>query len=106
MKDYVKNNQVAWDEAYQHASENYKDIVSKLKTNPKQYLNPLILTHLDPHDVKDKDIAQFACNNGRELLSTGMTYQAASMTGFDLSPTMVQDANASAKAMDAPASSS
>ena len=102
MKDYVKNNQQAWDEAYQHAPKSYKEIVNTLKDNPTYYLSDFLVNHLDENDVKDKDIAQFACNNGREILALGLSYGAKSIAGYDLSPTMIQDAIQSAKAFETP----
>lgn len=102
MKDYVKKNQQAWDEAYQHAPKSYKEIVKKLKNDPTHYLSDFLMNHLDENDVKDKDIAQFACNNGREILALGLHYCAKSITGYDLSPTMIQDASQSAKAFETP----
>ena len=102
MKDkpYIKSNQAAWEEAYDQATPAYKDIVSRLKVNPSTYIPPRIQTHLNPLFFKGKDIAQLACNNGREIISLGLTHQANSITGFDLASNMIEAATQSAAAFD------
>ena len=95
-KDYIKKNQKAWEEAYDRSTTHYQDIVSRLEKDATIFIPERVKTHLNPDLLKGKDIAQLACNNGREILSLGMTYQAKSMTGFDLADNMVKAAQSSA----------
>lgn len=103
MKSYIKNNQNAWDEAYRSSSVEYKDIVTNLKNSSVHYIPFALMPYLDAKDIKNKTIGQYACNNGRELLSIGLTHGASHMIGFDISPTMIKDANQSAQALNASA---
>lgn len=103
MDDYISLNKRAWENAYQHSTSKYKDIVTPLKKDPSHYIPDLLSKHLDPADVKERSIAQLACNNGREILSIGLTHHASKMTGIDIAENMVEAAQKSAKALNAPA---
>jgi len=100
-KSYLNANQKAWEEAYDKATPGFKNIVAKLQENPATFIPQRLLKRLNKNALKEGDIAQLACNNGRELLSLGLYYQARSMTGFDLASNMVDAANQSAQALNA-----
>jgi ubiquinone/menaquinone biosynthesis C-methylase UbiE len=95
--NYIDTNKRAWEEAYDHAPDTYKDIVGRLKQDTTTFLNPLLMQELKEESLQGTTIGQLCCNNGRELLSIGMTYQADRMIGFDLAENMVNDANRSAR---------
>lgn len=97
MKNYIKQNKHAWEEAYERSTPHYQDIVSRLEKDATAFIPKRVKNHVPPELLKGKDIAQLACNNGREILSLGMTYQALSMTGFDLADNMVKAAQTSAQ---------
>lgn len=94
--DYINGNKRAWEQAYDHAPESYKDIVTRLRHDPRACLNRLLVDELKDVDLKEATIGQLCCNNGRELLSIGLSYEAGRMVGFELAENMVQDANRSA----------
>ena len=52
-------------------------------------------------DLKDKTIAQFCCNNGRELLSLCSTFGAKG-TGFDIADNLIEQANKYVKELQLP----
>lgn len=93
MKSYVKKNKSAWENAYSHSQSSYKQIVHKLQKNPSEYVPRLLQDYLEVNDVKDKVIGQFACNNGREILSLALSYKPNKSFGFDISSNMIKDAN-------------
>jgi len=98
-KDYIQTNKIAWEEAYDKSTEAYKDIVSRLNNNKDYYISKRLIRGSVEEAIRGKDIAQLACNNGREVLSLGMHFEASSMTGFDLSKNMVDAAQSSANAL-------
>lgn len=103
-KDYISTNKLAWEEAYDKSTEDYKDIVSKLKRQADIFIPKRLKKDSVKSAVQGRNIAQLACNNGREILSLGMAYHAQSMTGFDLSENMVQAAQSSAQSLELNAS--
>lgn len=104
MKSYIKNNKAAWEEAYNHAPESYKNIVQRLKEQPESFISEFQKQHLDAKDINHKVIAQLLCNNGREILALGLMFQARQIIGFDIAENMVHDANQTAKELDVNAS--
>jgi uncharacterized protein YhfF len=82
--DYIKCNKEAWEEAYEHRKEGWGDnIVDYIRNKEYPFLEKVLVDELKKYDLKDKNIAQFCCNNGRELLSL-MKSGAKSGTGFDI----------------------
>ncbi len=94
---FPKLNQNAWNEAYAKAPSSYKNIAKRLLENPRQFLTQRLMKHLDTKDFKGHHVAQLACNNGREIMAILMTYHADQATGFDISDSMIRDANQTAK---------
>ncbi len=94
---FPKLNQDAWNEAYAKAPSSYKNIVKRLLENPRQFLTKRLISHLDHRDFAGHHVAQLACNNGREIMAILMQYHADQATGFDISDSMIKDANQTAK---------
>ncbi len=95
MKKFIAGNQLAWEEAYDKAPKDYKEIVSNIKGQPFAYLHPRIKALADRLSIHNKVIAQFCCNNGREVLSLAYNYHAKEAYGFELARNMAHDAEQS-----------
>lgn len=96
---YFKKNKEAWEEAFEHrhpgwGEENYQ----RLMNEKLPFFCSDVEEELKQIDFIGKDIAQFCCNNGRELLSL-MSLGAKSGVGFDIAENIiVQAANTAEKA--------
>ena len=93
MKSYIKDNQAAWELAFENALVEYKDYENTLSTDPDKYISSFLSSHLDEKDITNKNIGQLMCNNGREILALGIKYKAHKMMGFDIAKNMVDAAN-------------
>ncbi len=90
--DYRKMNKEAWEEAFENRKENWgEDNYAKLKEECLPFLHPDIVKEVENIDFTGKSVAQFCCNNGRELLSL-MQLGPASGTGFDFAKNIIQQA--------------
>lgn len=97
--NYTKSNKEAWEEAYDNRSEGWgADVEDRLKHENFPFIEEVLINELAYYDLKNKSIAQFCCNNGRELLSL-MKSGASEGVGFDLAENMVSFANNTAKAL-------
>ncbi len=84
-----QNNKKAWEEAFEHRNEGWcDDLPARLRTDDLPYMNPMLKEALQSLDLQGKTIAQFCCNNGRELMSA-MQLGAAAGYGFDIAENMV-----------------
>ena len=82
--DYSKANKEAWEEAFAKHQQGYKeDPAERLKRGDLSMLEDDARAALQKIGLKDKTVAQFCCNNGRELL-TMLNMGASSGTGFDI----------------------
>lgn len=100
--DYIQNNKKAWEEAFDNRRESWgDDLAARLGSETLPFLNPQLKQALRGLNLQGKIIAQFCCNNGRELLSV-MQLGAAGGVGFDIADNMVQTARAAAKAAALP----
>jgi SAM-dependent methyltransferase len=87
--DRHQTNKKAWEEAFDHRREGWcDDLPARLKTDDLPYLNPMLKDALKSLDLRGKTIAQFCCNNGRELLSA-MQLGAKAGYGFDIAENMI-----------------
>lgn len=95
--DYTKKNREAWNEAAGVHRKNRKVDYTELFQN-KNYsmLDPTLSSLLKKIPLDGSIIAQFCCNNGRELLSIVNTTGAAGV-GFDISDEFVAEAKLIAK---------
>lgn len=95
--NYIKNNKAAWEEAFEHRYTNWGDENYKILTSQKlPFLNPDVIKELEKIDLKGKAIAQFCCNNGRELLSM-MQLGAEYGVGFDIAENIIEQARETAR---------
>ena len=95
--DYRNSNKKAWEEAYDNRHAGWDDDMAKrLQSEALPYLNPMLRDAVRALDLQGKSIAQFCCNNGREILSI-MQLGAAKGVGFDIAENMVAKAQATAK---------
>ena len=98
--EYIDGNKLAWEEAFENrkpnwGDENYKILVSH--TLP--FLNSDTIAELQSINLKGKTIAQFCCNNGRELLSV-MQLRPAHAVGFDIAENIIAQARETAKKIE------
>ncbi|MEL7656307.1 MAG: methyltransferase domain-containing protein [Bacillota bacterium] len=94
---YIKNNKAAWEEAFERRRQNWGDDNYKNLINEElPFLNSDVVSELKKIDLKEKTIAQFCCNNGRELLSM-MQLNPSYGAGFDIAENIIEQANNTAK---------
>jgi SAM-dependent methyltransferase len=87
--DYIVSNKAAWEEAFDNKDESWGiDIVDRIKNEEYPFFEKEMIDVLKKHTVKDKTIAQFCCNNGRELLSL-MKNGANEGFGFDIAENQI-----------------
>lgn len=97
---YIKGNKEAWEETFEHRSAGWGDDNYKLLlTQRLPFFNQDIVQELEKIDFKGKIIAQFCCNNARELLSM-MQLGAEQGVGFDLAENIIAQAKETAKKID------
>lgn len=97
--NYIATNKEAWEEAFDHRHPNWGDENYKaLQTQRLPFLDPAIVQELESFDFHDKVIAQFCCNNGRELLSI-MQLGAKQGVGFDIAENIIAQAKETARKM-------
>ncbi|MDQ2088028.1 class I SAM-dependent methyltransferase [Herbivorax sp. ANBcel31] len=95
--DYIMSNKEAWEEAFDNRSKDWgKDIKYRLENEELPFIEKVLADELIKYDFKNKTIAQFCCNNGRELFSF-MKLGASYGVGFDIAENMVSFANSTAK---------
>ena len=94
--NYIESNKMAWEEAYDNRKNGWgEDIVAQIKKDGYPFLEKVLIDELRNFDFKGKTIAQFCCNNGRELLSL-FKMGAECGVGFDIAENMVSFANSAA----------
>ena len=95
--DYIKDNKAAWEEAFAHKREGWgEENHTRLLRETLPFFCADVAAELRSMDFCGKDVAQFCCNNGRELLSL-MRLGAASGTGFDIAENIIAQANDTAR---------
>ncbi len=94
--NYNESNKMAWEEAFDNRRDDWgEDIVARIKNEGYPFLEKVLIDELSNFDFKGKTIAQFCCNNGRELLSI-FKMGAEYGVGFDIAENMVSFANITA----------
>jgi ubiquinone/menaquinone biosynthesis C-methylase UbiE len=94
--DYIKSNKAAWEEAFERRKPNWGDYdYQKLLNEELPFLEADVIAELHNIEFKGKTIAQFCCNNGRELLSL-MQLQPSAGVGFDIAENILAQARANA----------
>jgi ubiquinone/menaquinone biosynthesis C-methylase UbiE len=95
--DYKYHNKLAWEEAFDHRRQNWGDDNYKRLINEElPFLNADVISELKQLDLKGKTIAQFCCNNGRELLSM-MQLNPSYGAGFDIAENIIEQAKDTAR---------
>lgn len=94
--NYIKKNKEAWEEAFEHkqdgwGEENYR----RLLDEDLPFFCADSAAELRSMDFKGKSVAQFCCNNGRELLSL-MQLGAENGVGFDIAENIIRQAEETA----------
>jgi SAM-dependent methyltransferase len=94
----VEQNRKAWNEvASRHAAQNFTHTGTNLRTKPGFYIDPVFRDCLMALPLKGSTLAQFNCNNGRELISA-IQLGAQAGIGFDFSSAFVEQARTLAEA--------
>ena len=103
MEEYIKGNKAAWEEAFNLRDAAWgTDIVEKVRNTDYAFLNQDMENVLRRIDCAGKTVAQFCCNNGRELLSLVKSSGAARGVGFDIAENQVAYANEKARELGLP----
>jgi len=95
--DYIKNNKAAWEEGFDNRKPCWGDDNHiKLKSERLAFFNDDMKAEIEKLDFQGKRVAQFCCNNGRELLSL-MELGAAGAVGFDIAENIIAQAKDTAQ---------
>jgi ubiquinone/menaquinone biosynthesis C-methylase UbiE len=95
--DYIKTNKEAWEEAFDHRLENWgDDNYVRLMNETLPFFNEDVKRELLTMDFTGKSVAQFCCNNGRELLSI-MKRNPERGVGFDIAENILEQARTNAR---------
>lgn len=98
--DYIASNKAAWEEAFAHKYDGWgEDNHIQLQCEHLPFFYPDVVTELQAMDWTGKRVAQFCCNNGRELLSL-MQLGAAQGVGFDIAENIIAQAADTAQKAD------
>ena len=99
--DYISANREAWEEAFENRCEGWgEDIPDRLKNEIYPFFEPDVINILKSYDLKDKTVAQFCSNNGRQLLSLVRNSGAKEGFGFDIAENQTEFANKKAKELE------
>lgn len=92
--DYITHNKAAWEEAFNHRTPGWgENVPQNIQADSAFYIHPGIRPLMDTLDLSGKTIAQFCCNNGREILSVCKHYNMSGV-GFDIAQNLIDQANA------------
>lgn len=92
MRDYVDDNRQAWEDAFEHRTPGWgEDNIRRLLTETLSFFEPEVRDELEAMDLRGKRVAQFCCNNGRELLSL-VKWGAGYGAGFDIAGNILEQA--------------
>ncbi|MCB6610753.1 class I SAM-dependent methyltransferase [[Clostridium] symbiosum] len=94
---YIEGNKEAWEEAFEHRQPNWGDEnYIRLLNEKLPFFDENAAEELQKIHFAGKDIAQFCCNNGRELLSL-VKNGANSGVGFDIAENILEQARITAE---------
>lgn len=100
--DYITMNKEAWEEAFDRRYEGYgENNHVLLKTEQYPFLEKEMIEELQEIDLNNKNIAQFCCNNGRELLSI-IKNGGNTGVGFDIAENLINQAKETAAKAEIP----
>lgn len=90
--NYFQKNKEAWEEAFDHRYLGWGEANhERLRNEPLPFFCPDVERELRSIDFEGKTVAQFCCNNGRELLSL-MRLGASCGVGFDIAENIIRQA--------------
>lgn len=90
--NYIRQNKEAWEEAFEHRRPGWGESDHEiLADGGLPFFCPDAAKELKAIDFRGKTIAQFCCNNGRELLSL-MRLGAKDGVGFDIAENIIAQA--------------
>lgn len=93
MKHYTSENKRAWEEAFNNRSESFDTkTIERLNTNPESLFTNDLKAILKEDAKKNKILAQFCCNNGRETMGA-LAFGYKQTVGFDIAENMIDFAN-------------
>ena len=96
IENYIESNKAAWEEAFEKRKPNWGDDNHlRLKSAKFAFLDENLKKEFENLDLAGKTVAQFCCNNGRELLSI-MDSGATTGIGFDIAENIIQQARETA----------
>ncbi len=94
--DYISGNKAAWEAAFDNRKPNWgEDNPGRLAGEKLAFFNADMKKELSQMDFCGKSVAQFCCNNGRELLSL-MACGPAEGVGFDIAENIIAQARENA----------
>lgn len=95
--NYIDGNKAAWEEAFDHRHPNWgEENYIRLQKERLPFFCDDMVNELKKLNLAGKDIAQFCCNNGREILSL-MQLGAKSGVGFDIAKNIIMQARDTAE---------
>lgn len=95
--NYIQENKEAWEEAFEHRQPGWGEANSdRLLREEFPFFHPDAAEELRSFDYDGKSVAQFCCNNGRELLSL-MRLGARNGVGFDIAENIIAQAAETAR---------
>lgn len=103
MEEYIRGNKEAWEEAFDMRDAAWgADIAERVRNAGYGFFNEDTAKALRRIDCAGKAVAQFCCNNGRELLSLVQSSGAARGVGFDIAENQVAFAREKARELGLP----
>jgi len=96
--NYIETNKTAWEEAFDNRKPNWGDENHlRLKKGNFEFFDSDMKIELLNIDFRGKSVAQFCCNNGRELLSLVFDGGADYGIGFDIAENIIGQAKQTAE---------
>ena len=93
MNEIAQQNKAAWEEAFDVRVNSFgNDHASRLLKEPFVFLKNPLRDALAGLNLTGASVAQFCCNNGRELMSVVRNYQAREGVGFDIAANILAQA--------------
>lgn len=90
--DYINSNKQAWEDAFDNRRPGWgENHLEKLINQTLPFFNQDVIVELKKVGFDGKTIAQFCCNNGRELLSA-MQLNPKYGIGFDIAENFIEQA--------------
>ncbi|MCL1806565.1 MAG: class I SAM-dependent methyltransferase [Oscillospiraceae bacterium] len=95
--NYIDANKAAWEEAFDHRKPNWGDDNHlRIRSGKYAFFDGDLKKELENIDFHGKAVAQFCCNNGRELLSLVHDSGAEYGIGFDIAENILEQAKQTA----------